>query len=733
MAEVVGFAATVLQITTACLSTVNTLEKLRLKYRNSANAIKSLYSESSALRGSLMQLSYLVEQKDGSLMLALESKVEFRDALQTALSGCRTVFTLLQQKLDDIVLKSGQYNNFLGLKKRASFLWSEKLLRGYAAQIHGHQEALTLLLQVIHMHSLSDLNQLLQETKSILAKTAQDQITLQSSPSRQTFEASDAETNLEGSATDCDCSKNIDIISTNGDSSSQPRYAEIEQASLADSKSAVRLSMEKSVSALDGLKLQETGQRLEPLAPKSPACSHETLKKRDSAQSSNYTSPLTASRRENEACTPSSRSKHSRQQSKVFSPLASEFSEVDGRKSMAESPTARFERSPSMQSSYPEVVSKFATKDPFPKVQNPPQYLPALAEDQQNDLLRRRYTIVTSEDQLLWAEEALHFVAITARQRVRISRTQTTPEKAGEKELELQRQAWELVKLHLPNGDSKALFLQASYQVADLVKTLELFQRSLGHGYTRSAFYIANMLEANPLVKRSTILDYYMEGAAANDTACNYRLAEAYLKGELGLRKEAKDAIWHLRKAVELADRDFPQSLFLLGLLQTESYRRGVKIRESVLPVDEIAARENFKRGALLGCSKCQLHLAHAFRLGRQGLEKSPVLALHYFQLAARQGEPEADYQISTYFGWGEPGVVDVHPHLAFTYARRAAEDAYPPALAQVAYFYEKGVGVRQSKEKAKEWYLMAIARGDKVAEKRLDALRNRGTFGTAR
>lgn len=76
---------------------------------------------------------------------------------------------------------------------------------------------------------------------------------------------------------------------------------------------------------------------------------------------------------------------------------------------------------------------------------------------------------------------------------------------------------------------------------------------------------------------------------------------------------------------------------------------------------------------------------------------------------------------------------MDVHPKLAFTHARRAAEDGYAPALAQVGYFYEKGVGVMESKEKAKEWYLKAIAKGDRTAEKRLDALRNRGTFGAAR
>jgi TPR repeat protein len=120
------------------------------------------------------------------------------------------------------------------------------------------------------------------------------------------------------------------------------------------------------------------------------------------------------------------------------------------------------------------------------------------------------------------------------------------------------------------------------------------------------------------------------------------------------------------------------------------------------------------------------VYLGHAFRAARYGCPKNPAIALHYFRLAAWQGEPDADHQISTTFGWGEVGFVDVHPRLAYIHARRAAEDGYAPAMTQVGYFHEKGVGVKESKEKAREWYLRAIAKGEKLAQERLDALRNR-------
>jgi hypothetical protein len=74
----------------------------------------------------------------------------------------------------------------------------------------------------------------------------------------------------------------------------------------------------------------------------------------------------------------------------------------------------------------------------------------------------------------------------------------------------------------MPYGHRKALFLQASYFGLDPTTTLNLFKTSLGNGYYRSAFYIGSMLEANPRMKRSTVVGYYQEGAAANDSACNY-------------------------------------------------------------------------------------------------------------------------------------------------------------------------------------------------------------------
>lgn len=151
MAEALGFAASVLQITANCVKTVHTLDTLRHKYKNAPEAIDALYSESSAIHGSLSQLSHLIEQRDNSLVQALRAKPELSKALQAALAGCQNVFNLLQRKLEEIVPRNSQGGNFLGLKRKASFLWHQDLLKSYLTQIQGHQVALSLLLQGLQM------------------------------------------------------------------------------------------------------------------------------------------------------------------------------------------------------------------------------------------------------------------------------------------------------------------------------------------------------------------------------------------------------------------------------------------------------------------------------------------------------------------------------------------------------------------------------------------------------
>jgi TPR repeat protein len=66
---------------------------------------------------------------------------------------------------------------------------------------------------------------------------------------------------------------------------------------------------------------------------------------------------------------------------------------------------------------------------------------------------------------------------------------------------------------------------------------------------------------------------------------------------------------------------------------------------------------------------------------------------------------------------------MDPNLGMAFKYIRQAAQEVFVPAYVQLGLFYEKGIGTKVDKEKAKNCYLQGTSLGDITARKRLDAL----------
>lgn len=163
-----------------------------------------------------------------------------------------------------------------------------------------------------------------------------------------------------------------------------------------------------------------------------------------------------------------------------------------------------------------------------------------------------------------------------------------------------------------------------------------------------------------------------------------------------------------------------------MGTLNTKAYRENFKISKKELPIDDNAAREHYLQAARLGHSGAQLKIGLAYQSGTLGCTSNPALAMHYLRLAGYNGEAEAELQISTVFGWGQPPTIEANPKFAYLYARRAADSGLVAAYSQVGYFFEQGIGVSQNYVKAKDWYLKGAAVGDKICGKRLDALMGR-------
>lgn len=95
------------------------------------------------IAASLSQVQNLL-QRD-----ALQNKPELHETFDQALTGCRVVYTCLEEEVRDLVAKAN--NNDLGFRDRTKFIWKEETFKELLQQIRGQQSALSLLIQGLQM------------------------------------------------------------------------------------------------------------------------------------------------------------------------------------------------------------------------------------------------------------------------------------------------------------------------------------------------------------------------------------------------------------------------------------------------------------------------------------------------------------------------------------------------------------------------------------------------------
>ena len=148
-----------------------------------------------------------------------------------------------------------------------------------------------------------------------------------------------------------------------------------------------------------------------------------------------------------------------------------------------------------------------------------------------------------------------------------------------------------------------------------------------------------------------------------------------------------------------------------------------VNVPEQFLPLNMNSARYNIEKAAYLGFAKAQTKMGSAYELCQLGCDFDPALSLHYNNLAARQGEPEANMAISKWFLCGYEGVFRKNEELAFTYAQRAAQMGLPTAEFAIGYFFEVGIHVQANIKEARIWYGKAAEHGNKDAASRIEGI----------
>ena len=138
---------------------------------------------------------------------------------------------------------------------------------------------------------------------------------------------------------------------------------------------------------------------------------------------------------------------------------------------------------------------------------------------------------------------------------------------------------------------------------------------------------------------------------------------------------------------------------------------------------------KNFQRGAAeLNDPICQNALGICYKTGKLGVTPDFKLSMHYFNLAAAQGNCDAQYNLAINYEFGEDGVTENFQE-AYRLYRLAAQKEMPRAQYALGDWYERGEqevyggGPQKDRNEARLWYTRALLNGHEHAVTRLEKM----------
>ncbi|KAI0475170.1 hypothetical protein GGR56DRAFT_501002 [Xylariaceae sp. FL0804] len=373
---------------------------------------------------------------------------------------------------------------------------------------------------------------------------------------------------------------------------------------------------------------------------------------------------------------------------------------------------------------------------PFPKVKG--EHVPPSDEEKETVLANSRQHVLHSNDpdmQICWARDVLSFVEIAAEAAIREAEAAQDPNdrrppprpETPKIEHELRVDAMNIVTYLADQAHPEALFIRSKWiefgrlgKRQDKKEAYQGYMKAAQSGWGRADYRIGMLYENSNDMDKA--MRYYNSGLATNDSAASYRLGMVNLLGQRGLPRDVARGVELIHQAADTADEDAPQGAFVYGMLVARDLP-DVSVPDGAVPADPAEARQYIEKAAYLGFAKAQLKMGQAYELCQLGCEFDPALSLHYYGLAARQGQPEACLGVSRWFLFGYEGVFSKNEQLAFKYAQLAAKTRLATGEFAMGYYYEIGISVEKDVREARKWYELAAEHGNKDAVGRLDGL----------
>lgn len=196
--------------------------------------------------------------------------------------------------------------------------------------------------------------------------------------------------------------------------------------------------------------------------------------------------------------------------------------------------------------------------------------------------------------------------------------------------------------------------------------------------------------------------DCFRKAAATGDSNGLYNLGMCYLHG-YGCAPDPEKALSYFKAAEKL---DHPEAINNIGGF----YRDGIVVEK-----DDFLATRKFQRSADLGNAYGQLNYALALQRG-EGVAKDEPRAAKMLLAAAESGSAEAmnAYGDALMKGLG----VEKSETAAVAWFRRSAQRGFPPAMENLSFCYEGGIGgLPKDYREGTVWKMRArAARGDRNA-----------------
>ncbi len=163
------------------------------------------------------------------------------------------------------------------------------------------------------------------------------------------------------------------------------------------------------------------------------------------------------------------------------------------------------------------------------------------------------------------------------------------------------------------------------------------------------------------------------------------------------------------------------------GALNYHLYRKREEAEAEARIDDSEAALNRSWKAAVSGDAEGQFRLGDCYYWGR-GIAEDAKEAVRWYQKAAGQGHPGAQYNLGLFSQYGRCGLPK-DEEKAVEWYRKAAEGGLLEAQYSLGLCFQYGRGVEKDCEAAKEWYQKAAGQGFSSAEEKLKELADGGVF----